>query len=91
VPTNKVIAPITIPVYCYRSKKELDSPPSIKTQVIHLGMVQVNESPEVWVYGDPDLIGIIKEVGTSKNSIKLFVSPYFSIAKICKTEFLEVP
>jgi hypothetical protein len=84
-PTNKIIAPIIIPVYCYSNKKDFDFPLSFKTQAIHLGIVQVNESPEVLVYGDPDLIGIIKEVSFhgSPEGVSLQLFPHQENDALC--------
>ena len=60
VPVGNDITPITIPVYCYRLE-ETTSVSKIHTQAINLGMVDSDETCEVPIHGDLDLISVINQ------------------------------
>jgi hypothetical protein len=60
IPTDPNITPLTVPVYCYREDEPV-TPPVLQTQSIALGTVYADETHEVSVYGDSDLIGVIKQ------------------------------
>jgi hypothetical protein len=63
-PLDKNITSLTIPVYCYK-KEETAAALKINTQAINLGTVSSNESREVPIYGDPDLLRAIDQVSFS--------------------------
>ncbi|MDR1141381.1 MAG: DUF1573 domain-containing protein [Planctomycetaceae bacterium] len=62
IPTNPNIAPLIIPIYCYRENELIASPPAPQTKHIALGTVYANKPHEIFVYGDSDWVGVIKQV-----------------------------
>lgn len=61
VPTDKSIAPLMIPVYCSR-EEEPQSVPHLLTSQISLGSLKNNESVEFSVFGDPDILQVVRSV-----------------------------
>jgi hypothetical protein len=61
IPTNPNIAPINVPIYCYREDDPTISP-TFYTKTVALGTVHAGESREVSIHGDSDLISVIKQV-----------------------------
>jgi hypothetical protein len=60
---NNRVAPLNIPVLCYRSD-EADNPTvnhNIKTKQVSIGAVQRNKETEFEIHGDPDIISAVKE------------------------------
>jgi LEA14-like dessication related protein len=74
-PTDDKIASLTIPVYCFRDEKSIQVP-ELKTKMIALGTV-TSKQVAVSIFGDADLIGIVKQaefIGLPKDASVEIVS-----------------
>ncbi|GHT16816.1 hypothetical protein FACS1894189_1470 [Planctomycetales bacterium] len=56
---KSVVAPVTIPFYCYREKE--NAAPGISTARIGLGSLPRNAKKEVKIFGDCDVLSVIRE------------------------------
>jgi hypothetical protein len=61
IPQETSIAPLILPIYCYRSETGQQRAAFSTTQV-SLGAVDRNETKVFRIYGNPDVIHVIKEI-----------------------------
>jgi len=61
VPQEQDITPLVLPIYCYRHETDQHRA-AFSTKQISLGVVSRNETKVIRIYGNPDVIHVIREI-----------------------------